>query len=153
MGLTAERRACERALSIALSAAMIGSCVPANPTEADGSRVVRHQVAQEGKGLARLASFKKTGGQRSAFLGVTTYTMEYSAQIEFLKDACYGGGLSARDYLPPHYDRSGLPASEEIAAACFRIHVLKGERREVTGTLPFEKTQHGGWRGADGRLY
>ena len=147
-----ESRTCGWALSVALSAAVIGSCAPPNPTEEDGSRVVRHQVATEGKGLVRLVSFKRTGGQRSAFLGVTTYTMAYQAQIEFVKDACYGGGLSARDYVAPRYDPSGLPASEEVAA-CFRTHVAKGERREVAGSLPFEKTQHGEWRGPDGRLY
>ncbi len=128
-------------------------CARVNPGEADGDRVLLNQLQRQGDGLIRLVSFTKTGGQRSGFLGVTTYTMQYSAQIEFLADACYGGGLSARVYVPPRYDRSGRPASDAATAACFRIHVAKGERREVTGFLPFERVGQGRWRGPDGLLY
>ncbi|OYV63887.1 MAG: hypothetical protein B7Z72_14130, partial [Gemmatimonadetes bacterium 21-71-4] len=112
-----------------------------------------NQLQRQGNGLIRLVSFATTGGQRSGLLGVTTYTMEYDAQIEFLRDACYGGGLSARAYVPPRYDRSGRPALDAAAAACFRIHVSKGERREVTGFLPFEQVAKGRWRGPDGLIY
>ena len=129
------------------------ACGRTAPNATDGTSVLRHQIEPEGNGLVRLVGFTKTGGQRSTLLGVTWYTMEYSAQIEFLGDACYGGGLSAHDYVPPRYDRSGLPASDDGAAACHRVHVSKGERREVTGSLPFEKTRGGGWRGPEGRLY
>jgi hypothetical protein len=138
---------------IAVAILMTSACARVNPSATAGDSVLRHQLEQQGNGLIRLVSFTKTGGQRSGFLGVTTYMMQYSARIEFLKDACYGGGLSARDFVPPRYDRSGRPASDDVATACFRVHVSKGERREVTGFLPFERTVKGGWRGPDARLY
>jgi hypothetical protein len=132
---------------------MTSACARANPGDAAGDSVLRHQVERQGPDLIRLVRFTRLGGQRSAFLGVTTYTMEYKAQIEFLKDACYGGGLSARPYVAPRYDGSGRPAPEDAAAACHRIHVSRGERRDVTGSLPFEKLREGGWRGPDERVY
>lgn len=144
---------CRRACLFALGVLVAGGCSPGNPRDADGASVLRHQVESQGRGLIRLVGFRKTSGRRSALLGVTMYTMDFSAEIEFLKDACYGGGLSAHAYLPPRYDRSGLPVSEDSAGSCFRVHVSKGEHREVTGSLPFEGIKNGGWRGPDGRLY
>jgi hypothetical protein len=143
----------QRAWLVAAAVFVTSACARAEPRETDGSSVLRHELERQATGVIRLVRFTETGGQRSAFLGVTTYMMGYDAQIEFLRDACYGGGLSARDFVPPRYDRSGLPASDGAAAACFRVHVSKGERREVTGSLPFEKTQKGGWRGPDGQIY
>ncbi len=138
---------------IAVAILLTSACARGNPDETVGGSVLRHQLERQGDGLIRLVSFTKTGGQRSGFVAVTTYTMAYSAQIEFLGDACYGGGLSAREYVPPRYDRSGRPASDASAAACFSVHVSKGERREVTGFLPFEQVAEGRWRGPDGQLY
>jgi hypothetical protein len=138
---------------IAVAIVMTSGCARVNPGETVGDSVLRHQLERQGNGLIRLVSFTKTGGQRSSYLGVTTYTMAYGAQIEFLKDACYGGGISALDYVPPRYDRSGRPASDALPAACFRNHVSRGERREVTGSLPFEQVAKGRWRGPDGQTY
>ena len=142
-----------RACLVACLILAVPACQRNAPDESDGSRVLRHQLAAQGDDLIRLIAFTKTGGQRSTLLGVSWYTMQFGAQIEFLSEACYGGGLSARPYVAPRFDRSGLPASDDSAAACHRIHVSKGERREVTGSLPFELVRGGRWRGPDLRLY
>ncbi len=147
------RRPRSRAWVIASLCLAASACERTAPGAADGDRVLQRQLAAQGDGLVRLVSFAKTGGQRSTMLGVTWYTMQYGAEIEFLKDACYGGGLSARGYVPPRYDRSGLPASDDAPDACHQVRVSRGERREVTGSLSFEKLREGRWRGPDGRLY
>ncbi len=137
-----------------LAAAVLASsaCSAPAPADAQGAGAVRHEIENQGNGLIQLVRFTRTGGRTVAFLGVTSYVMDYSADIAFLNDACYGGGLSAHPYLPPRYDRSGMPA-RDAPGACFRVHVSRGEHREVTGTLPFERTAAGAWRGPDGRMY
>ncbi len=129
------------------------ACARAGPDASDGAQVLRHEIEGQAKDLVQLAGFSQTGARRSTMLGVSWYTMDYTAQIAFLKDACYGGGVSARVYVPPRYDPSGFPAADDPSAACHRVRVAKGERKDVTGSLMFEKLRAGGWRGPDGRIY
>ncbi len=129
------------------------ACGRAGPDARDGAQVLRHEIEAQARDIVQLAGFAQTGERRSMMLGVSWYTMDYAAQIAFLKDACYGGGVSAREYVTPRYDPSGFPAADDPGAACHRVRVAKGERRDVTGSLMFEKLRAGGWRGPDGRIY
>ncbi len=147
-GLRSSRARLAAAVSV-----LVCACRSAEPRASDGAQVLRDEIEAQAKGMVRLSGFAQTGAHRSTMLGVSWYTMDYTAQIAFLKDACYGGGVSAREYVTPRYDPSGFPAADDPSAACHRVRVAVGERRDVTGSLMFEKLRAGRWRGPDGRIY
>ena len=138
---------------LAAAVATAGGCTRSHPDIADAERVLTHEVGREGSGLVRLVRVRATGRQVSTLLGARLVTLRYDAEIQFLGDACYGGGLSARAYRPPRYDEAGLPAAGSSLDDCTRVHVMRGDRREVAGMLVFESLGRGRWRGPDGQLY
>ncbi len=138
---------------LAAAVAAGSGCARAHPDAADAERVLGREVGQEGHGLVRLVRFRATGRQRSTLLGATLVTLRYDAEIQFLGDACYGGGLSAHAYRPPRYDAAGLPAAGSSLDDCTRVHVMRGDQRDVVGVLVFESLGRGRWRGPDGQLY
>ena len=110
------------------------SACSSKPTEADGRKAVEQRIQQGSRGLLRLVRFAKTNGQAREMEGVKAYSMEYQVEIVFLGDAWYPG-------------MNGEFFADPVSRQLFQIHggklVHAGERRLVTGTIEFERSERG----------
>lgn len=88
------------------------------------------KLQKHAKGLVRLASFRKTNGQKID--AIAGYTVEYTGEVEFLADCVWDAQeLSATARRKTEYDRSEL------------VDKHKGERAQIDNGVFFRKTENG----------
>ena len=76
-------------LAVILHAIFIGACSSA-PSQSAAEEFIRNRIKKESGDKIRLISFQKTNGQETALNGVSSYTFEYEAEIEFLERCRWG---------------------------------------------------------------
>lgn len=118
-----------------LAALLITGC-SGKPSEADAGERIRSQIAQNSNGLIRLVAIKKTNGIDTEIGGAQGYTMEWSAELEFLGDCVWDP--SSLEAIPPP---QGLDAFLHLT----KKRATKGSRVDLNGSTRFQKTENG-WR-------
>ena len=115
-----------RIICLALLCAFLACNTASFPTEADAKKVLENQIVAKGQtDTVRVNIFRKLKGQISEFNGAKTYTLEYEAELEYLRD------------IPETATTKG---------------VSKGAKEKIKGTIKFDQTANG-WIGEDEKLY
>ena len=127
-------------LLVMLGSALLWSGCSSKPSEPEGKEVVVQQINQGANGCIQLLNFSKTNGQESKVMDINVYQLDWKAEIEFTADCGWSGGFVATKGLPK---KSGLDAFLPQNAG--KTAVKKGERKTITGTFRFEKTEKG-WK-------
>jgi hypothetical protein len=73
-------------LMVIVALALLSACSKM-PSEADARVALGDQVTKKSSGLARLTTFQKKDGQQMQVLGISMYTIEYEATVEFIEPA------------------------------------------------------------------
>jgi hypothetical protein len=111
------------------------------PSANDGEKIVRDKVEANSNGIIKLASFHKTNGQSSNVNGISTYNMEYEAEIVSTADCKWWVG---EDYF---YFGKHLEFKTESGTGMDQSRPMKkGQYAKIVGAIHFEKTENG-WRG------
>jgi hypothetical protein len=105
------------------------------PSETDAQNLFEDQLPKE---FCKLIRFAKTNAQSSEQSGVKMYTVEYEAEVEYLKD-CMKNSMN-RIVEDPGMAPTG----------CTRFK--KGQRDLWRGLLTFGETEKG-WKGTNGKIY
>jgi len=116
---------------------LIGGC---SPGASDGKQIIETRIQQQSNGLIKLVSFKKTNGQAMEPMGIKAYTMNYTAEIEFLDDCTWGSG-GALGWPGTFAAVRGRPNPMFINFSA--SEVKKGQRVTVSGEFVFQKTEQG----------
>lgn len=115
-----------RIFCLALLCAFLACNTPSFPTETDGKKVIENQIVAKGQtNTVRVNSFRKLNGRISEFNGAKTYSLEYEAEFEYLRD------------IPETDTTKGFS---------------KGAKEKFKGTMRFDQTAKG-WIGEDEKLY
>ena len=129
MKLLIQLRPFQQLLAVWIGFGLLG-CSESLPSESDARQSYTVKYGRElNGGVFTLDSFKKINAQESEVFGVKMYTVEYEAQITYLKDhSAYAalGGLG--EYLGPTIGTG-----------------RQGEQKNLRGQIIFEKTENG-WR-------
>jgi hypothetical protein len=118
----------------------------AQPAESDGRKAVQRKIDQESQQRIELVSFTKTNGQKAKFMGVDIYIMSISVEIAFTERCKWFHHpmypMSMRTE-PVKNLQGWAKFNEDIQPDRAGEIVRKGDRRKVTGTILFEKTENG----------
>jgi hypothetical protein len=114
-------------ISVTLGLSLIGCA--SKPSESAGKEVLIKDLARND--AIKVNGFKKTNGIEKTVDGVKKYTMEFEADIEYVKKGqAIGGGVLGLLLLPP---------------------VQAGTKQLLKGTIDFTKTEKG-WVGETNAL-
>jgi len=125
----------QRAHSIGIIMASVIAGCDGKPSEADARSAFEDQLQTE---YCKLIRFTKTNAVDSQESGMKRYTVEYEAEVEYLKDCM-------KDEMHRIVEDPGT-----APMGCTRFK--KGQRDVWRGTLTFGKTEKG-WRGPRGKIY
>lgn len=124
---------------------------PGIPSAVHARRVFENKHADEIKrGLITIDAFTKTNGQKKNVLGVEAYVIEFAATVTYPKGfmpECIGSNKVGR-YNETCFRAQMMAGPNEA----FDLFKEPGHKKEIKGTLAFERTERG-WRGEDGQLY
>ncbi len=120
-----------------------------SPSSGDGERVIQARIKQESEGRVKLTKFEKTNGAKGELIGLTIYTLEFEAEIEFTEKCnwltgMFGQELSFRTSKLVAAPASGfswnkfLDDSQNPGTA-----VAKGQRVQLSGVVRFTKKEKG----------
>lgn len=122
-----------RALGLVIASLMAGC--GGKPSESDAQSVFEDQLPKD---FCRLIRFTKTNAADSEEAGMERYTVEYEAEVEYLKDCM-------KDAMHRIVEDPGA-----APIGCTRLK--KGQRDTWRGLLTFGKTERG-WKGTNGKIY
>ena len=103
------------------------------PSENDAKKVFSNNYEPVSLGIARIKSFQKTNGQEQDMFGVKMYTLDYSAEVEWVE-------------LTPQ-------AAEAVYANNPSWKEPAGYISKQTGSYHFSKTEKGWKCDKDGLIY
>lgn len=109
------------------------------PSDSEAQKLIEHFIQEESNGLIKLVNLTKTGEGK----GVNFYVLNYEAEIEFIDDCYWERGLAGEQTFKSRKEMLGFLLKESVK---------KGQRKRMTGTLHFEKTERG-WRVQYGQFY
>ncbi len=124
------------------------------PSGGDGERAILDRIKSQSERRIKLASFRKTNGQKGELMGVQFYSLEFQAEIEFTEDCKWVTGMFGEDRglfrtrKPLAQQSQGfnwIQYSDDIQNP--GVLVKKGHREKLSGSIMFEKTERG-WRAA-----
>lgn len=136
-------------VAVLLPAAMSDCSAQSRPSERAGRAAVEQEVTNRSGGYLRLVSFSKTNGQSQVTEGVRTYSMEYQAVAEFVREGCFAGAFAASQFRPHHdefHQVIGNCCVIHLGPDCDEAHHTgAGARVTAEGRVEFEVTERG-WR-------
>ena len=110
---------------------VLSGCGTSEPSDNDARQAIENRIS-EGKFTFKLLSFRKTNGKMDNAGGKPSYSMDYTAEIEFTEDFQFTS-------------QTKVPFSDWGPALRFASNAKRGERQSISGTMVFEKTEKG-WK-------
>lgn len=116
------------------------------PTQSDGQSALERKIQRESNGLIHLISFQKTDGLAQEVMGVKTYQLQYTAEIEFTDSCAWGDGSALVGWQGGFSADRSSGSSQMAMLMDMSVHYkkgAKGQREQVSSTLVFIKTENG----------
>ncbi len=125
-----------------------GQSTASTPSPDHGENALRERVKSDSEGRIRLTSFRKTDGQSWEKHGVSLYTMEYEAEIEFTEDCWssqefYHGNAFGTFTIKVEDPRRYADLVRRYESLHERPWRNKGDSFIVQGSLAFQKKESG----------